>query len=110
MLWKLLAWQVVAFADSLKGADGLPLVHSAHISSNTPLPRETPDIVVVTPGALINTTDDYGQYVAWEWTKSGIVTRSVPCLEPSLSGKVQVAGAVAEAVAGAKKRYSRCMH
>ncbi|EIE24767.1 P-loop containing nucleoside triphosphate hydrolase protein, partial [Coccomyxa subellipsoidea C-169] len=67
--------QVVAFADSLKGPSGAPLVRSAHISSAAPLPRDMPDIVAATPAGLMAATQEYGQYAGWHWTKAGIVTR-----------------------------------
>ena len=70
--------QVISIAESLRDDDGNPLVRSARIASSIPLPQEVPDLVVATPAGLMNTTTDLGPYAAWEWTKSGIVSR---CLE-----------------------------
>ena len=43
--------QAVAAAESLRGADGLPLVAVQHLStSSPPRPRQPVDIAIVTPG------------------------------------------------------------
>ena len=69
---------MVAFADSLKGSSGAPLVQSAYISSAAPLPRDIPDLVAATPAGLMAATQEYGQYTGWHWTKAGIVARCAP--------------------------------
>lgn len=67
--------QVVAFADSLRGTSGEPLLRAAHVSSAAPLPRALPDLVAATPAALMAATQDYGQFAGWAWTKEGVVAR-----------------------------------
>lgn len=67
--------QVVAMADTLRGASGEPLVRSTYISSAAPLPRDCPDLVAATPSGLMAATQEYGQFSGWHWTKAGIVTR-----------------------------------
>ncbi len=66
----------MSFAESLQDAEGNPLVRSARLASSIPLPLEVPDLVVATPAGLMNATTDLGPYAGWEWTKSGIVSRS----------------------------------
>ncbi|CAL8464060.1 g3595 [Coccomyxa elongata] len=70
-----LCTQVVAMADTLRGASGEPLVRSTHISSAAPLPRDVPDLVAATPAGLMAATQEYGQFSGWHWTKAGIVAR-----------------------------------
>lgn len=67
--------QVVAFANALRGLDGAPLVRAAHVATNSPPPRDVPDLVTATPAGLITATQNYGPFFGWEWTRAGIMAR-----------------------------------
>jgi hypothetical protein len=76
--------QVVAFANTLRDADGQPLVRSARVSGTTAPPRELPDIVVATPAGLMGVTREFGPACGIDWTKEGIVARYVFTLRTRL--------------------------
>ena len=93
LLSQLPCTQVVAFANALRGPDGTPLVRAAHVATNSPPPRDVPDLVTATPAGLITATQNYGPFFGWEWTRAGIMARcgatrladnslrgAVPCL------------------------------
>ena len=90
-LSQLPATQVVAFANALQRSDGAPLVRAAHVATNSPPPREVPDLVTATPAGLITATQNYGPFFGWEWTRAGIMARcGAPQLAKSLSqGTIQ---------------------
>ena len=65
-------------ANSMLGADGLPLLFTARISSSRPPPRQLPDITVATPAGLIYASDNYSHHYGPAWTREGIVDRCCP--------------------------------
>ena len=66
---------MVAFSNALRGPDGSPLVRAAHVATNSPPPRDVPDLVTATPAGLITATQNYGPFFGWEWTRAGIAAR-----------------------------------
>ena len=84
LLSQLPCTQVVAFANALRGPDGAPLVRAAHVATNSPPPRDVPDLVTATPAGLITATQNYGPFFGWEWTRAGIMAR---CGAPRLGDK-----------------------
>ncbi|GBF91565.1 DEAD-box ATP-dependent RNA helicase [Raphidocelis subcapitata] len=66
-----LASQVLAAAESLRGADGAPLLRAAAVSSRSPPPFDRPDLVVTTPGALAALLRD-GVGYGYLWTPEGL--------------------------------------
>lgn len=67
--------QALAVAQSLRNADGTPLVRAAFVSSSSPPPFDAPDVAICTPAALTRMLATYGTYYGWEWTRAGLVDR-----------------------------------
>ena len=60
--------QVVGVANSLKGADGRPMLRAAKASAQHPPGAQPAGVVVATPAALLNATEAGGF-----WTARGLL-------------------------------------
>lgn len=66
--------QALAVADSLKDAEGVPLVATTHLSSSSPpRPHQQLDIAVVTSGALQQLL--HGGWMGGQWSREGLPKR-----------------------------------
>lgn len=71
-----LCHQVVRLVSSLQGPSGQPLLSACHVSSSSPPPFDSPDVVVTTPGALKTLFDDRGAMYGSAWTAEVVALRS----------------------------------
>jgi superfamily II DNA/RNA helicase len=70
-----LCQQVVAAASSLRDSEGKTLLSACQVSSSKAPPFQVPDIVVSTPGALLNLLKDDGYNYGQLWSEAGLSRR-----------------------------------
>ncbi len=70
-----LCQQVLAVALSLKSTNGSPLLSACLVNSSNPPPAEAPDIIVATPGGLLNFISEAGVAYGHLWTPEGLTER-----------------------------------
>eukprot|EP00879_Flechtneria_rotunda_P026452 GHRR01028203.1.p1 GENE.GHRR01028203.1~~GHRR01028203.1.p1 ORF type:complete len:523 (+),score=159.45 GHRR01028203.1:586-2154(+) len=71
-----LCQQVVRLVSSLQSPSGEPLLRACQVASSNPPPFEPPDVVVTTPGALVNLFNDRGFSYGSQWTAEGVSSRA----------------------------------
>ncbi|MEW5303354.1 MAG: hypothetical protein WDW38_001680 [Sanguina aurantia] len=70
-----LCQQVISVAQSMRAADGTPLLSAVQINSSNPPPYEPPDLIVATPAGLLTLLNSARGAYGGLWTVEGLSAR-----------------------------------